>query len=298
MRNTREIKVFNAVAICVLGLLAFLALFPFLLLFMASFTSEASLVQHGYSVWPQEWSWDAYNYLLKQGDQIAHAYGITVLVTVIGTCLSLLITALLAYPLSRPDLPGRKFFMFFVFFTMLFNGGLVPTYLLYTNYLALKNTLWALIIPGLLVSAWYVLLMRTYFAQNIPTAVIESAEIDGAGEFRAFLSIVLPMSRPIVATVGMFAGIAYWNDWYNGMIYLTKPQFFSIQNLLNRMMSDIQFLANNASLASSAAGAAANIPSMSVRMAIAVIGVLPILIIYPFVQNNFIKGISIGAVKG
>lgn len=298
MGHTKEARMFNAVAVAVLGVLAFLALFPFLLLLMASFTSEEALVQFGYSVLPRAFSLEAYGYLLKQGDQIMNAYGITVLVTVAGTCASLMISALLAYPLSRTDLPGRKQLTFFVFFTMLFNGGLVPTYLLYTNYLTLKNTIWALLIPGLLVSAWYVLLMRTYFTQNIPAAVIESAQIDGASEARTFFSIVLPMSRPIVATVGLFVGIAYWNDWYNGMIYLTKPQFYSIQNLLNRMMSDIQFLANNASLASSAAGAQASIPSMSVRMAIAVIGVLPILIIYPFVQNNFIKGIAIGAVKG
>ena len=140
--------------------------------------------------------------------------------------------------------------------------------------------------------------MRTYFAGNIPSAVVESAQIDGAGELRIFLSIVVPMSRPIIATVGLFVGIAYWNDWYNGMIYITKPQYYSIQNLLTRMMSDIQFLASNASLSAAAAGMQSSIPSMSVRMAIAAIGVLPILLIYPFVQNNFVKGIAVGAVKG
>ena len=298
MENTRDNRTFQRVAVVFLGILTVLALFPFLLLVMASFTSEGALVKTGYSIIPQEWSLEAYSYLGKQGDQIFRAYGVTVLVTLLGTVGNLIITSMLAYPLSRKDMPGQKGLTFFVFFTMLFNGGLVPTYLLYTNYLGIKNTIWALLIPGLLVSAWYVLLMRTFFATNVPSAVIESAQIDGASEFRTFLSIVMPMSRPIVATVGLFAGIAYWNDWYNGMIYLTKSELFSIQNLLTRMMSDIQFLANNASLASSAAGATANIPSMSVRMAIAVVGVLPIVVIYPFVQNNFIKGISIGAVKG
>ncbi len=296
--KTRDNTIFQSIANTVLGLLSFMALFPFLLLFISSLTSEDSLAINGYSIIPKEWSLEAYEYLVKQGDQIIHAYGITVLVTVVGVILGLAIMSLLAYPLSRKDLPGRKALTFFVFFTMLFNGGLVPTYLLYTNYLGIKNTIWALLVPALLVSAWYVLLMRTHFSENIPGAVLESAQIDGAGEFRIFARIVIPMGRPILATVGLFVGIAYWNDWYNGMIYITDPDFFSIQNLLTRMMSDIQFLANNSSLSSAAAGAQVAIPSMSVRMAIATIGVLPIVIIYPFVQNNFVKGISVGAVKG
>lgn len=296
--NTRDNRIFQCVAHVVLGLLSLFALFPFLLLFVASLTSEGALATNGYSILPAQWSLEAYEYLVKQGDQILRAYGVTVLVTVLGTAGGLVVMSLLAYPLSRRDLPGRKGFTFFVFFTMLFNGGLVPTYLLYTNYLGIKNTLWALLIPALLVSAWYVLLMRTYFVGNIPSAVVESAQIDGAGELRIFLSIVVPMSRPIIATVGLFVGIAYWNDWYNGMIYITKPQYYSIQNLLTRMMSDIQFLASNSSLSAAAAGAQSSIPSMSVRMAIAAIGVLPILLIYPFVQNNFVKGIAVGAVKG
>ncbi len=297
MIKSKDNSAFQVIAHIALALLSFLALFPFLLLFMASITEENTLAIGGYTIFPKQLSMEAYAYLFKQGDQIFRAYGITVLVTILGTLAGVLIMSLLAYPLSRRDLPGRKGFTFMVFFTMLFNGGLVPTYLLYTNYLHIKNSIWALLIPSLLVSAWYVLLMRTYFLGNVPSPVIESAQIDGAGEVRIYAQIVMPMAKPIVATVGLFVGIAYWNDWYNGMIYITKPEYYSIQNLLTRMMSDIQFLASNSALASTAAGAQ-KIPSVSVRMAIAVIGVLPIMVIYPFVQNNFGKGITVGAVKG
>ena len=297
MIKSKDNSAFQVIAHIALALLSFLALFPFLLLFMASITEENTLAIGGYTIFPKQLSMEAYAYLFKQGDQIFRAYGITVLVTILGTLAGVLIMSLLAYPLSRRDLPGRKGFTFMVFFTMLFNGGLVPTYLLYTNYLHIKNSIWALLIPSLLVSAWYVLLMRTYFLGNVPSPVIESAQIDGAGEVRIYAQIVMPMAKPIVATVGLFVGIAYWNDWYNGMIYITKPEYYSIQNLLTRMMSDIQFLASNSALASTAVGAQ-KIPSVSVRMAIAVIGVLPIMLIYPFVQNNFVKGITVGAVKG
>ena len=299
MIESRDNKAFQIIAHVVLALLSFFALFPFLLLIMASITEENTLAMYGYTIFPKQLSMEAYNYLLKpgQGEQIVHAYGVTVLVTILGTAASILVMSLLAYPLSRRDLPGGRALTFFVFFTMLFNGGLVPTYIMYTNYLHIKNSLWALLIPTLLVSAWYVMLMRTYFATNVPGAVIESAQIDGANELTIYSRIIIPMSRPIIATVGLFVGIAYWNDWYNGMIYITKPEFYSIQNLLTRMMSDIQFLSNNSSLSSAMAGSM-SIPSISVRMAIAVVGVLPIMIIYPFVQNNFVKGIAVGAVKG
>ena len=195
------------------------------------------------------------------------------------------------------DLPGRKVLSFLVFFTMLFSGGLVPTYLLYTTYLGVKNTLAGLIVPLLLLNAYWVMIMRTFFQNSIPRAIIESAQIDGASELLIFFKIILPMGKPIIATVCLFAGITYWNDWYNGMIYVTESELFSIQQLLNRMLSDIQFLQSNSSMAG-AADYISKIPGTTVRMAIAVVGILPILVIYPFMQNNFVKGIAIGAVKG
>lgn len=273
------------------------AILPFALLLISSFTDEQAILQNGYSFFPDKFSTQAYDYLLNQSSEIVRAYGVTVLVTVVGTSASLAITTLLAYPLSRRDIPFRTPLAFYVFFTLLFNGGLVPTYLMYTQYFDLKNTLLALIIPGLLMNGFNVLLMRTFFVTSIPLPVIESARIDGAGEFRTLYSVVLPLSLPILATIGLFQTIAYWNDWFNGLIYLTEPKLFSIQNILNRIMTDIQFLSSG-NLGSAASQGMAALPSTTVRMAIAVVGVLPILVAYPFFQKYFIKGITIGAVKG
>jgi ABC-type sugar transport system, permease component len=276
-------------------LFAAFCLIPFVLLISASFTNQSAIVANGYSFLPSEFSTDAYRYLFDRGSDIARAYGVTVWITVAGTLIGLSMTALLAYPLSRSETPHRNPIMFFVFFTMLFNGGLVPTYLVYTQFFELKNTIWALIVPGLLMNGFYVMLMRTFF-QSLPKALIESAQLDGAGEYRTLWSIVLPLSTPVIATIGLFLTIMYWNDWQNGMIYITNPELFSIQNLLNRIMQDVQFISTN--LSSNAGSAMEQMPTDSVKMAIAVIGVLPILLAYPFFQKYFIKGIMIGAVKG
>jgi putative aldouronate transport system permease protein len=230
-----------------------------------------------------------------QANMIFRAYGVTVFITVVGTFANLLFSTLLAYPMSRKDMPFRKTITFIVFFTLLFSGGLVPTYMTYTEIFHIKNTIWSLIVPNLLVNGFYVLIMRTYFTVNIPEEVIESATIDGAGEFRTFVKIILPLSLPILATIGLFAAVRYWNDWFNGLIFLTDHKLFSIQNLLNRMLSDIQFLSNNNQAANSVI---TNMPSSTVKMAIAVIGAIPILAVYPFFQKYFVKGITIGAVKG
>ena len=280
-----------------LAILAAGSIIPFIILVASSLTEEASILKDGYAFWPKEFSLAAYEYLFNNSASIVRAYGITVFVTVIGTVSSLAITSLLAYALSRRDLPYRNVFAFFVFFTLLFNGGLVPTYLVYTQNFDVKNTIWALIVPGLLMNGFNVLLMRTFFITSIPEPVIESARMDGAGEFRTFFSIILPLSLPILATIGLLQTIGYWNDWFNGLIYITEPSLFSIQNMLNRMLQDIQFLATS-NLGSNTSTAAAQIPTTGVRMAIAVIGVLPILIAYPFFQKYLVKGIALGSVKG
>ena len=269
-----------------------------MLLIASSFTDENELIRSGYSFIPTKFSLDAYSYMFKSSNKIFMAYGITILSTVVGTLCGLSMTILMAYPLSRRDLPGRNGLAFYVFFTMLFSGGLVPTYIMYTRYIKVSNTIWALIIPSLAVNAFYVIMMRTYFSTNIPEAVIEAARIDGAGEFRILLTIVLPMSVPMVATMTLLIGLSYWNDWKNGLYYLQQNKsLYSIQVLLNDMLRDVQALKSGMD-AASAAEIAATMPSTGIRMAIAVVGVLPVLIVYPFFQKYFVKGITIGAVKG
>lgn len=295
-----KIKRDNIFQICANIFMMFLSaacILPFILLIASSITDENSLIKNGYSYIPQKLSFAAYTYLWGEASVIFHAYSITILVTIVGTVVSLAITSALAYPLSRKDLPFRKPLTFIVFFTMLFNGGLVPTYLIYTQGFHIKNTLFALIIPGLLMNGFNIMLMRTFFLTSIPDALIESAKVDGASEVRIFYKIILPLSLPILATVGLFEGIAYWNDWYNGLIYITDTNLFSIQVILNRIITDAQFLASG-NFGTQVSGAAASIPNTAVRMAIAVIGVIPILMAYPFFQKYFVKGITIGAVKG
>ncbi len=220
---------------------------------------------------------------------------VSIVVTIMGTVMGLIMTVLCAYPLSRRDLPGRNILTFYVFFTMLFNGGLVPTYLIYTQYFHVKNTIWALLVPNILVQAYNVMLAKTFFQSSIPVEILEAARVDGAKEIKIFFRVVLPLSKPIFATLGLFISVTYWNDWTNGLIYLTDSKLYSLQNLLNRMTANIQFL-NSTSLGGNIS--AADLPSQTVRMAIAIVGVVPMLAAYPFFQKYFVKGIALGAVKG
>jgi putative aldouronate transport system permease protein len=220
----------------------------------------------------------------------------SIIVTAVGSVSSVLLTSMLSYAIARKGLPGRKLLTFFVFFTMLFNGGLVPTYIMYINTFHIKNTIFALLIPSLLIHAFNVMLMRSYLMTSIPNEIIESASIDGASEFTIFGKVVMPMSIPIIATIFLYQVISYWNDWKNGLFYITsRTDLYTIQNLLNRMIMNIQYLASASDTVSSDLS---NIPTVTVRMAIAVAGLIPILIIYPFIQKYFVRGIVLGAVKG
>lgn len=281
--------------ICIL--LCVMCVAPFVLLIISSFTSEDVLIKYGYSFFPKKWSLQSYSYLWQKIGVIARAYGVTIFVTVVGTVCSLVITIMFAYALSRKELPFRLQISFFVFFTMLFNGGLIPTYMMWTGTFHIKNTIFALIIPSLLMNAFYVIMMRSFFTANIPDSLMEAARIDGAGEYRILVEIVVPLSVPMIATLALMVGLGYWNDWLNGLYYLTDSRLFSIQNVLNKMISDIQFLQTNTSTVSSAIDIS-KMPSVGIRMAIAVIGALPVLVVYPFFQKYFVKGIVVGGVKG
>jgi putative aldouronate transport system permease protein len=270
---------------------------PLLLVLIISLTDEKTILVQGYSFFPEKFSLGAYRYLFSDSSTIVRSYGVTIFVTLVGTAASLFLTSTLAYPLSRSVLPFRKGFAFFVFFTILFNGGLVPWYLIFTQYLHLKDSIWALIVPGLLMNGFNVLIMRTFFANSIPPALIESAYIDGAGELRIFAKFIVPLSKPVFATIGLFSTLAYWNDWYNSMIFLSDSKFYSLQYLLNKILLDIQFLSQNTQN-NHASAIIDMLPQETVRMAMAIIGVGPIIFAYPFFQKYFIKGLTIGAVKG
>lgn len=298
--RTREDKLFNAVGHIVMILMTLAALIPIILMFISSLTDNDALLRNGYSFTPEKWSTYAYEWVFAfNGGMVLRAYGISFLVTGIGTVCSLVLTTCLAYGLSKKGLPGRNILTFYVFFTMLFNGGLVPTYINYTNVFHIKDTIFALLIPSLLMNAFNILLMKSYFVTSVPDEILEAAYIDGAGEIKTMVKIAVPLAKPIIATVALFAGIAYWNDWNNGFIYLVRrTDLYSIQNLLNRLMQNIQALVQNASDISGSNQGLAEIPAVTVRMAMATLGIIPVVVVYPFIQKNFVKGITLGGVKG
>ncbi len=267
---------------------------PIALLFMSSITDDATLVANGYSFVPEKFSLDAYTYLFENSGTILRAYGITIVVTAVGTVVGLLLTSVLAFALSLPDLPGRRTLSFVIFFTLLFNGGLVPAYMMWSE-LGVRNTLLAYILPSLMVNAFNVILMRTYYQLNVPAEVYEAAKMDGAGYARIYFRIVLPLGKPIMVTIGLFIALLYWNDWTNGLYYVNDSDMFSIQTYLNAIVRDIQAVANNPSGSS---GSTAMLPQVSIRMAVAFVALLPLLVIYPMLQKYFAKGIMLGAVKG
>lgn len=270
---------------------------PFLLMVSASFTQEAALTRNGYQFIPEVFSLETYSYLMKSANTIVKGYGMTILVTVLGTLANLTLTILFAYPLSRKDLPYRGALSFFLFFTMLFNGGLVPTYMMYANTFHIKNTIWALIVPGLMMNAFYVIMMRSFFSASIPDSLIEAAKLDGASELQVLWQVIIPLSKPMIVTLVLMVGLNYWNDWMNGLYYVNDQNLYTIQMILNNMINNIEFLSKNASLFGAGA-AVVKMPTVGIRMGIAVIAVLPIMVIYPFLQKYFVKGIVIGGVKG
>lgn len=282
----------------VLALFSIAAIIPFILLVIASFTDNQWALANGISFFPKEWSLTAYEYILNEWGTIGRAYLMTIIVTLIGTVLSIMLTTSLAYALTDKELPGVKILMFLCVFTMLFNGGIVASFYIWVKVFHIRNTLWALIFPNLMMNAFNIILVKNYYNSSISDSLKEAARIDGAGEFKIFTSIVFPLSKPIIATIGLMTAITYWNDWTNGLYYLTErggSQYYTIQIVLNTINDNINFLASHAGEAGSIS--VADIPSTTVRMAIAVVGVIPILIAYPFFQKYFVKGITMGGVK-
>lgn len=279
-------------------LFSIMCIYPVLLTVSVSFTEENALIQNGYRIIPKALSLIAYKVILGNKGGITHAYLVTIFVTVLGTLAALAVTALYAYPLSRPDFKGKKFFAFMAFFTMLFNGGLIPWYIVCTQVLHIDNTIWALIIPSLM-SAWNMMVLRTFFSTAIPFEIIESVKIDGAGEWRTFFQIVLPLSKAGLATIGLFITLGYWNDWYLPMMLTTKDSLCNLQYYLQKIFLNIQLLQSGTlSEAAKSALAESAVPTESARMAMCVLAMGPIIIVYPFFQKYFITGLTVGSVKG
>lgn len=278
-------------------LLSLACVLPVILVIIVSVTHNDSLVNEGYSFFPTKWSLIAYKTVFKDFATMANAYKVSIGITVVGTLLSVLLMALYAYPLSRKDYPYRTVFTFFLFFTMLFNGGLVSRYMIYTQTLHLKDSYMALILP-LLIVPFNVIIMRTFFQSTIHPALIESARIDGAGELRIFLRIVLPLSLPVLATMALFSTINYWNDWFNALLFINKEHMYPIQFLMMRVLKDVQYIRENMTIAAQNPELLRNLPNESLQMALAFIGMGPILLVYPFFQKYFVKGLTVGAVKG
>src|SRR5699024_5031022 len=270
----------------------FLGVFPFLFIIILSLTDEQSIIENGYRLIPSAWSFDGYAYLFTLGSDILRAFFVTVLVTVVGTLINVTVTSTYAYALSRKYFVYRKFFLIIILIPMLIGAGLVPTYIIVTSLLGLKNSIWALILPMAL-SPFNVIIMRTFFQKSVPDAIIESARIDGASEFQVFRKIVLPLAVPGIATISLFAAIGYWNDWFNALLYITDKNLMPLQYVLMNIQNNIDFLSENASLGASVASGI-NIPRESTRMAMVVLSVIPIALSYPFFQKYFVSGLTIG----
>lgn len=296
-KNPNQIsRLSNALLNVFFILVSFICIAPIILVIIVSVTDEMEILKSGYTFFPKQFSLKAYEYIAASGQTIWRAYGVSLFNTVVGTLLSVLITCMYAYPLARSGFKYKTFFSFIAYFTMIFGGGLIPWYMVYTHIFKIKDTIWIMIFPYLL-NAWYALIMRTFYKTTIHESIIESAKIDGAGEFRIFFTIVLPLCRAGLATIGLFCTLSYWNDWYLPLIFVNNPKMYNIQYLMYQYLLSIQFLSSSSSFSQSSL-AFKNLPSESARMAVAVLSIGPIVFAYPFFQKYFVKGLTIGAVKG
>jgi putative aldouronate transport system permease protein len=294
MTERNNFKTQIALNTAVIILCAFTA-FPFLLVLGVSFSNEADIVRHGYNIFPKNFDLSAYMYVLKNPLMILNAYKVTFIFSAAATFLGTLLMATAAYPLTQKDFKGRNKVAFYLYFTMLFSGGLVPSYILMTKYLHLDDNILVYILPGL-ISPWYIFMMRS-FLQGIHKEIFEAAHIDGANQYTVFFKMVLPLSKPVLATVALFTFLGKWNDWYTAMLYINKDSLVSLQYLLQRIMLNIRLLQNGDTAFAEMANEG-DIPAETVRMAMAVIVAGPALLVFPFFQKYFVKGLTVGSVKG
>ena len=288
----------DALSLNVIGYIIVIAfsaicLYPFLLLVMGSFTAEGEIYRSGFSLFPKEYSLDAYKMLLKKPDQILNAYGVTIFITACGTALGLFFTAMTAFDLSRKSFKHANKFSFFFYFTTLFSGGLIPYYIVVVRYLQMKNTIWVLIIPGML-QVFNILIMRN-FCKSIPDALYESARIDGASNMKIFVKIFLPLMGPSLATIGLFIALQYWNNWANAMLYIDRQELYPLQYVLYRMTTNAAYAST---MASGAPTDMQEMPKETVKLAMTVLSIGPVVLFYPFIQKYFVTGITVGSVKG
>jgi putative aldouronate transport system permease protein len=289
-------RIFNMIGYTLVFLFGFICIFPFYLVVIASFTSEASLMKHGFSLYITDFSLDAYRFSFNNPQRIFWAYRNTICVTIIGTVLSTLMATMTGYVLQRKDMPGRNGLSFFFFFTVLFNGGLVPTYIINTRYFGFKNQYYALILP-LMFSVWNMIIAKSYM-KGLPYEITESAKVDGANDLVIFFKLILPLCKPLIATLGLFSALTYWNDWYNSLLYITDDSRVTLQYFLHEMLSSIESLKMIASRGGAVSLSNVTLPQETMKMAMTIIVTGPIIFLYPFVQKYFVKGLTLGAVKG
>ncbi len=294
----RVSKGWNAIFVLILGLCAVVAVAPVILLVIVSFSSADSINEVGYNFVPIEWSLEGYMYAFKTGDSLLRSYLVTIEYSTLGTVLSLFVMMMYAYVISRKKFWLERGLTWFLFFTMLFSGGLVPSYILNVRYYHLKDTFWILLLPGLVNASW-VIILRTFIKTSIPEALFDSASIDGAGHFTIFFKMVVPLSKAGLGTIGLFSFVAKWNDWFNGMLYIENPDLVPLQTLLTKLQKNADFVKNNAEIASTPDGLAfvKSLPGTNLRMACTVLAIIPILFAYPFFQRYFVTGLTVGSIK-
>lgn len=286
---------FEIIGYILVGIFALGCVIPFYLIVTGSFTNESTIITTGYKFWltVKDFSTEAYTMAFKSPGTILSAYGVTIFVTVVGTVLSIIMTTMTGYVLARRDFPWKNGFSFFFFFTTLFNGGLVPYYLLCTTYLGFTNRIYSLILPGMF-SVWNMIVAKS-FMKGIPFEMIEAAKIDGAGDFCIYYKVILPMAKPLVATITLFVALAYWNDWYNCMLFMSTGEHWNLQYTLQNILNSSESLKRIAAMTGMQIG---QLPSEGLKLAMTVIATGPIVLLYPFLQKYFVKGLTLGAVKG